>query len=77
MRLDNIVSELVKTSRAKSEEIIKEQRVFVNYEVVEKVSKNINIGDKITIRGKGKFEIKRQIGNTKKERTILVVEKYV
>lgn len=77
MRLDNIVSELIKTSRTKSEEIIKEQRIFVNYEEVEKVSKNINIGDKITIRGKGKFEIKEQIGNTKKGRTILLVEKYV
>lgn len=77
MRLDNIVSELVKTSRAKSEEIVREQRVFINYEVVEKVSKNINIGDKITIRGKGKFIIKEQVGNTKKGRTILLVEKYV
>lgn len=77
MRVDNIVSELAKTSRAKAEEIIREQRVFVNYEVVEKVSKNINIGDKITIRGKGKFEIKEQIGNTKKGKVILIVEKYV
>lgn len=77
MRLDNIISELVKTSRAKSGEIIKEQRVFVNYEIIEKASKNINIGDKITIRGKGKFEIKEQIGNTKKGRTIILVEKYV
>lgn len=77
MRLDNIISELIKTSRAKSEEIIKEQRVIVNYEVAEKVSKNINIEDKITIRGKGKFEIKEKIGSTKKGRTILLVEKYV
>ncbi len=77
MRLDNIISELIKTSRAKAEEIIKEQRVLVNYEIVEKVSKSINIGDKITIRGKGKFEIEEQIGNTKKGRTILIVEKYV
>lgn len=77
MRLDNIISELIKTSRAKAEEIISEQRVLVNYEIVEKVSKSINIGDKITIRGKGKFEIEEQIGNTKKGRTILLVEKYV
>lgn len=77
MRLDNIVSELIKTSRTKSEETIRQQRVFVNYEVVEKVSKSINIGDKITIRGKGKFEIKEQIGNTKKGRIIIKAEKYM
>lgn len=76
-RLDNIVSELCKTSRTKAEEIIKAERVFVNYEVVTKDSKTINVGDKITIRGKGKFEIIEQVGNTKKGRYILRVEKYI
>lgn len=77
MRLDNIVSELSKTSRTKAEEIIRTERVFVNYEVVTKDSKLLKIGDKLTIRGKGKFEIIEQIGNTKKGRYILRVEKYV
>lgn len=76
-RLDNIVSELCKTSRTKAEEIIRAERVFVNYETVTKDSKTINVGDKITIRGKGKFEIVEQVGNTKKGRYILKVEKYV
>lgn len=76
MRLDNIVSELSKTSRTKAEEIIRQERVFVNYEVVVKDSKVLKIGDKLTIRGKGKFEIKEQIGTTKKGRTILNIEKY-
>lgn len=77
MRLDNIVSELCKTSRTKAEEIIRAERVFLNYEVVDKDSKLVKIGDKLTIRGKGKFELKEQIGNTKKGRFILKIEKYV
>lgn len=77
MRVDNIVSELAKTSRTKAEEIIRGERVFLNYEVVDKDSKLVNIGDKLTIRGKGKFEIKEQIGNTKKGRCILKIEKYI
>lgn len=77
MRLDNIVSELAKTSRTKAEEIIRAERVFLNYEVVNKDSKLVKIGDKLTIRGKGKFELKEQIGNTKKGRFILKIEKYV
>lgn len=77
MRLDNIVSELAKTSRTKAEEIIRAERVFLNYEVVDKDSKLVKIGDKLTIRGKGKFQIKEQIGNTKKGRYILKIEKYV
>lgn len=76
MRVDNIVSELSKTSRTKAEEIIRQERVLVNYEVVTKDSKVLKIGDKITIRGKGKFEIKEQIGSTKKGRIILNILKY-
>lgn len=76
-RLDNIVSELCKTSRTKAEEIIRAERVFVNYETVTKDSKTISVGDKITIRGKGKFEIIEQVGNTKKGRTILKLQKYI
>ena len=60
----------------KAEEIISRERVLVNYEIVTKDSKLVKIGDKLTIRGKGKFEIKEQIGNTKKGRYILRVEKY-
>lgn len=76
MRLDNIVSELINTSRTKAEEIIRQERVILNYEVVTKDSKTVNIGDKLTIRGKGKFEIVEQVGNTKKGRIIILVEKY-
>lgn len=77
MRVDNVVAELVKTSRAKAEELIKQERVIVNFECVVKNSKLIHIGDKITIRGKGKFEIIEQIGNTKKNKNILKIEKYI
>lgn len=77
LRLDNIVSELVKTSRTKAEEIIKEQRVFVNFENVVKDSKILKEADIITIRGKGRFKIIEIVGNTKKGRFILKIEKYV
>ena len=77
MRLDNIVSELSKTSRTKAEELIKQQKVILNYETVIKDSKLVKIGDKITIRGKGKFEVKEQIGTTRKGRYILKIEKYI
>ncbi len=73
MRLDNIVSELAKCSRSKAVEIIFSERVFINYETVTKVSKEVKENDKITIRGKGKFEIVGITGNTKKNRIVLKV----
>lgn len=76
LRLDNIVSELAKVSRTKAEEIIKEQRVFVNFENIVKDSKILKENDIITIRGKGRFKIIEVAGNTRKGRFILKIEKY-
>ena len=77
LRLDNIVSELARTSRTKAEEIINDGRVFVNFENIIKNSKTIKEADIITIRGKSRFKILEVIGNTKKGRFIIKVEKYV
>ena len=76
MRLDSIVSEIIKTSRAKSTEIIKEERVFINHELVTKGSKELKVGDIITVRGKGRFKVGNIVNNTKKGNLILEVEKY-
>ena len=76
MRLDNIVSELANLSRNKANELLLAQRVLVNHEIIQKSSKEIKQGDVITIRGKGRFTIKSIIGNTKKGRILLSVEKF-
>ncbi len=68
MRVDNFVSEIARSSRSVANEYIKDGRVFINSELVIKSSKNINIGDVITIRGKGKYivgDIIRQTGKRK------------
>jgi len=75
MRLDNIISELARCSRSKALEYLMQERVFVNYENITKQTKEVKQGDKITIRGKGRFEIKSIIGNTKKGRIIVEIEK--
>ncbi len=77
LRLDNIVASLAKTSRTKAEELIISAKVFVNYENIVKTSKLLKQNDIITIRGKGKFEIIEILGNTKKGRLIMTIEKYV
>lgn len=76
MRLDNIVSELAHCSRSKAEELLQQERIFVNYENIIKSTKEIKEKDLITIRGKGKFEIIEILGNTKKGRFIIEIEKF-
>ena len=77
LRLDNIVTVLAKTSRSKANDIIEQERVFVNFKLETKSSKQINAGDIITIRGKGRFEFKEISGNTKKGRYVIKIDKYV
>lgn len=75
MRLDNIVAELIRSSRGKAENIIKEERVLVNFETVTKDAKLIKPKDYITIRGKGRFQIIEIITKTKSGRTLVKIEK--
>ena len=77
MRLDNIVAELAKCSRGKANEILEQERVLVNYEIIQKSSKEIKEQDTITIRGKGRFVINSIVGNTRKGRIFVEVEKFV
>lgn len=77
LRLDNFVSDLARTSRNKASQIIDSQRVFINGKNELKASKQIKIGDIITIRGKGRFVIKEKCGSTRSGRAVINVEKYI
>lgn len=77
LRLDNIVSDLARTSRSKASQIIAQERVFINGQNETKVSKNVKLNDVITIRGKGRFVIKDFTGTTRSGRTVVLIEKYV
>lgn len=76
-RLDNLVSDLARTSRTKALEIIKDERVFVNGKLEIKTSKQIKVNDIITIRGKGRFVVKDFSGKTRSGRTVVMIEKFV
>lgn len=76
IRLDNFVSELAKCSRTKAKEMIEQGLVLVNYIIEEKESKKLNLGDVITIRGKGKFIFEETQGETRAGRNVVLIKKY-
>ena len=76
-RLDNFVSDLAKTSRSKANEIISQERVFINGQSETKPSKQVKLNDIITIRGKGRFVVKEISGSTRSGRSVVVIEKFV
>lgn len=77
MRMDCIVAEILNTSRGNAEEIISSGRVYVNFENIEKQTKQIQENDIITIRGKGRFEVGNIEGKTRNDRIKLIVNKFV
>ena len=75
-RVDSVVSEIVKTSRKKSEDYIDNKKVLINYEEETKYTRKIKEKDIIVIRGKGKY-IVDNIGETdKKGRILIKIKKY-
>ena len=76
MRIDNIVSEIIKFSRSKTEELLKNEKVFVNSRVETKASKLIKENDVLAIRGKGKYIASEVLGTNKKGKSIILVKKF-
>ena len=51
--------------------------VSVNSLCVEKTVKTVETGDKITVRGYGKFVLDSADGRTKKDRIVIKAKKYI
>lgn len=76
LRLDNIVSELLKTSRKIAQELIEQEKVFINYASETKNTKALKQNDILIIRGKGKYIIEEFLGKNKKQKEIIKIKKY-
>ena len=75
-RLDNIVSEMIKLSRSKTDELLQIEKIFVNSRIETKGSKLVKVNDIIAIRGKGKFIIAEELGTNKKGKNVILIKKY-
>ena len=77
LRLDALVSELANISRSKSQELIKEGLVHLNYNNLVETSDICNNDDVISIRKIGRFKLKTVIGTTRKGSIAILVAKYI
>ena len=76
MRLDNVVSEIVRTSRNKATDLLKGEKIFVNSKLETKSTKTLKENDVLVIRGKGKYIINKISENNRKNKIVLEVKQY-
>ena len=77
MRADNIISEVTHSSRNKTEEIILSERATLNYELIEKGSKQLKSSDILIIKGYGKFIIGDFLRNTSSGKLVIEIKKAI
>lgn len=71
MRLDSIISVLARCSRNKTQELIKDERIFVNFKEEVRTSIKVEENTYITIRGKGRFKINKIKDKIKSKKIIV------
>lgn len=77
MRIDCILSGVYNLSRSKASEYITAQKVYKNGRTVNGNSELVSVNDKISVRGLGKFRLSEICGQTKKERIVAIIERYI
>lgn len=75
-RIDAVISACFGLSREVSAELIRRDKVLLNHVVINAVSKQIKEADIISVRGYGRLRLDEILGETRKNRTKILVCKY-
>lgn len=76
-RIDCIISAALNLSRSKASELIKSDRVRLNFENIDDVAKQVKEGDLISVRNFGRFRFLEICGITRKGRHSIIIERYI
>lgn len=77
LRLDAVLSAGFSTSRSKAADLVSAGRVSVNHRECAKPDRTVAAGDVLSCRGLGKCVVKEVLGQSKKGRFMLVLERYI
>lgn len=76
-RADGIIAKLYNLSRSQSVELFREKKIFINGRLDENNSAPLKTGDRVSVRGYGKFIFQGIAYETKKGRSSVDVDMYV
>lgn len=77
MRLDCIIASVVNVSRSEAASLVKSGYVKVNYNVENEFSGKIKLGDLLSIKGYGRYQIDNIINITKSQRLNISIKKFI
>lgn len=77
LRLDAVLASGFSTSRSKASQLVSAGRVSVNHRECMKSDRTVEQGDVLSCRGLGKCVVKEVLGQSKKGRIMLVLERYI
>lgn len=73
LRLDLVISSVLKISRSESSKIINSNKVKINWESISKASKELDIGDVVSVKGFGRFIVYSLQGHSKKGNLYIII----
>lgn len=76
LRADVLICSVFSLSRNEAMPYFERERVFINGKTAKSPSQIIQEGDKITVRGKGRFEFSAPLRKTKKDRIVALIKLY-
>ena len=77
LRLDAVLASGFSTSRSKAAQLVSAGRVSVNHRECMKSDRTVEQGDVLSCRGLGKCVVKEVLGQSKKGRIMLILERYI
>ena len=77
LRIDSVIAKIIHTNRDTIKDLIKDKKIYYNYELLTNGTKNIQENDTFSIRKYGKYKFIQIEGNTKKNNLILKIHKYI
>jgi len=77
LRIDNILTRILNTSRQEVNNIIKNKNVILNYQILTKSSYILKQNDVFSIRKYGKYKYIQIVKTTKKKKIVVEINKYI
>ncbi|TWS95437.1 RNA-binding protein [Streptococcus sp. sy018] len=76
-RADTLLAKVIKESRTTITRLIEQEKVKCNYHLLQRGSQDLKLGDLISIRGYGRFQIKEILGQTKQGKYKVIIRQMI